>query len=51
MMTGSAKTGILHLVNQIPFDWYSKKQGAVEIAKCGLEFLAGETATDQLIDH
>ena len=26
MVTGRSVTGIIHLANQTPFDWYSKKQ-------------------------
>ena len=29
MATGRAVTGVLHLINQTPFEWYSKKQGTV----------------------
>ena len=32
MVTGRSVSGILHLVNQTPFEWFSKKQGTVETA-------------------
>mmetsp|Transcript_22839 Transcript_22839/g.34607 ORF Transcript_22839/g.34607 Transcript_22839/m.34607 type:complete len:177 (+) Transcript_22839:2770-3300(+) len=35
MLTGRSVTGILHLVNQTPFDWYSKKQAVPESATYG----------------
>ena len=50
LMTGKAVTGCLHLVNQTPMDWFSKKQATVESATYGSEFVAGRTCTDQLID-
>jgi len=32
IMTGRSVTGILHLINKTPFDWYSKKQATCETA-------------------
>jgi len=49
-VTGKSATGILHLVNQTPVDWYSRKQPTVETATYGSEFVAGREATDQIID-
>ena len=43
-------TGVLHFLNQTPIDWYSKKQGTVETATYGSEFVAARTATDQVHD-
>jgi hypothetical protein len=37
---GKSVTGILHLVNKMPIDWYSKKQATVETATYGSEFVA-----------
>jgi hypothetical protein len=48
--TGRAVTGILHLLNQTPVDFYTKKQGTVETATYGSEYVAGRTATEQIID-
>jgi len=50
LITGQAATGILHLVNGTPVDWYSKKQATVETATYGSEFVAAHIATDQVID-
>ena len=50
MLTGRSVTGILHFVNQMPADWYCKKQGTVEAATYGTEIVAARTATDQVID-
>jgi hypothetical protein len=49
MLTGRSVTGILHIVNQTPFDWFSKKQMTVETATYGSEFVAARTATEQII--
>ena len=50
LLTGRAVTGILHLINQMPLDWFSKKQATVETATYGSEFVAARICTDQIID-
>jgi len=50
MLSGRAVTGILHLLNGTPIDWYSKRQGTVETATYGSEFEAARIATDQIVD-
>ena len=50
LATGKSLTGSLHYVNKTPVDWYCKKQATVEIATYGSEFVAAETATDQIMD-
>ena len=40
IVTGRSVTGILHLVNKTPIEWYSKKQGTVETTTFGSEFVA-----------
>ena len=50
MLTGRSVTGILHLVNQTPFDWYSKKQAVPESATYGSEYVASQTCVDQVLD-
>lgn len=50
MTTGRAVTGIIHLLNQTPVDFYTKQQGTVETATYGSEFVAGRTVTEQIID-
>ncbi len=50
LITGRASTGILHLVNGTPIEWYSKRQATVETATYGSEFVAARIATDQVID-
>ena len=50
MVTGRSVTGILHLLNKTPIDWYSKKQATVETATYGSEFVAARTCVEQVID-
>jgi hypothetical protein len=48
--TGRSVTGILHLVNKTPIDWYSKKQPTVQTATYGSEFMAARTCVEHIID-
>ena len=50
LLSGKSVTGILHLLNKTPIDWYSKKQGTVKTATFGSEFVAARTAVEQIID-
>jgi len=50
LLSGRSVTGILHLLNGTPIDWYSKRQATVETATYGSEFVAARVATDQIID-
>jgi hypothetical protein len=50
VVTGRSVTGILHLVNKTPIDWFSKKQATVETATYGSEFVAARTCVEQIID-
>jgi len=50
MATGKSVTGILHLINKTPIDWFSKKQATVETATYGSEFVVARTCTEQIID-
>ena len=50
MLTGRSVMGILHLVNQTPIDWFSKKQATIETATHGSEFVAARTCVEQIID-
>ena len=51
IITGRSVTGILHLINKTPFDWYSIKQATVETATYGSEFTAAQIAVDQIITN
>jgi len=50
VILGRSVTGILHLLNGTPIDWYSKRQDTVETATYESEFVAARIATDQIID-
>jgi len=49
-ITGRSATGILHLMNLTPIDWFSKRQDTVETATYGSEFVAARIATEQIMD-
>eukprot|EP00986_Skeletonema_menzelii_P007778 scaffold3101_cov93-Skeletonema_menzelii.AAC.1 len=48
MLSGKAVTALLHMLNQTPIDWYSKKQATVETATFGSENVAARTAIEQM---
>lgn len=50
LVSGKAVTGILHLFNRTPMDWYSKLQSTPETATFGSEFIAAKTCVEQIID-
>jgi hypothetical protein len=50
MVIGCAMTGVLHLINKMPINWYSKKQATVKTATCDSEFGAARIAANQVID-
>ena len=49
-LTGRSVTGILHMVNATPIEWFSKKQATVETATYGSEFVAARSCVEQIID-
>jgi hypothetical protein len=49
-ISGRSVTGILHMINKTPLDWYSKKQATVETATYGSEFVAARICVEQIID-
>jgi hypothetical protein len=50
LMTGRSVTGIIHILNKTAIEWFTKKQGTVETATYGSEFVAARTGTEQLMD-
>jgi hypothetical protein len=50
MVTGRSVTGVLHLLNKTPIEWFCKKQNTVETATYGSEFVAARIATEQIMD-
>jgi hypothetical protein len=49
-ITGRSATGILHLMNLTPVDWFTRRQDTVETATYGSEFVAARIATEQVMD-
>lgn len=43
-------SGIIHLVNQTPIQWFCKKQNVVETSTYGSEFMVARQATEQIMD-
>jgi hypothetical protein len=50
-ITGRAVTGVLHFYNQMPINWYLKKQATVETATYGAKFVAARVAKEQITAH
>ena len=50
LVTGRSVTGVLHMLNKTPVDWYSKKQSTVETATYGSEFSSARTCVEQILD-
>jgi hypothetical protein len=48
--TGRSVTGILHIINKMPLDWYSRKQATVETATYGSEYVAARVCVEQIIE-
>ena len=48
-VTGRSCTGIIHMLNKTPVDWYCKRQNTVETSTYGSEFTAARIAVDQII--
>jgi hypothetical protein len=51
MLTGKSVSGVLHLFNKPPVDWYAKKQGTSETGTYGSEYVAARIATKQIIHN
>ena len=50
LVTGRSASGILDFLNQTPIDWFSKRQGQVETATYGSEFMVARQAVERIID-
>ena len=50
VVSGKSDTGVIHMLNRTPIDFYSKKQSTVETTTYGSEFLVALTATEKIID-
>lgn len=49
-VTGRSVTGLLMMLNGTPIDWFSKKQGCVETATYGSEFVAARIGVDKVVE-
>ena len=50
VITGRSASGVLHFLNQTPWEWFSKRQAQVEMATYGSEFMAAHQAIEQIMD-
>ena len=50
LTTGRTVTGIIHLVNHTPIEWYTSEQPSVETATYGSQSKTTWTATEQIMD-
>ena len=50
IVKGKLVIAVLHFVNTTATDWFSKRQATVETATYGSEFVAAETAAEQIMD-
>ena len=50
IITGHSVSGILHMLNKTPIEYFSKKQSTVETATYGSEFVAARIAMEQIMD-
>ena len=50
LLSGRSVNGMLHFANQTIIDWHCKKQGSVETATYGSEFVAAKNCTEQIQD-
>ena len=50
VITGRSASGVLHFLNQTPWEWFSKHQAQVEMATYRSEFMAAHQAIEQIMD-
>ena len=50
LLNGRSVTGILHLLNKTPIDWFSKLQPTTTCATYGSESISARTCVDQIVD-
>jgi len=49
-VTGTAVSGVLHLLNKTPWWWFSKRQPTVSTSTFESEYMASRLAVEQIID-
>jgi hypothetical protein len=50
LVTGRSMSGIIHLFNQAPIQWFCKKQNVAETATYGSELMVARQAPEQIMD-
>lgn len=50
VITGRSVSGILHMFNKTPIEWFCKRQNQVETATYGSEFMAMRIGTEQIME-
>ena len=50
IVTEKSVTAVLHFNNTTPTDWHLKRQATVKTGTYGSDFVAGKTATEQIMD-
>ena len=50
MVTGRSVTGIIHMMNKTPIEWFCKRQNQVETATYGSEFMALRIGVEQIME-
>ena len=48
---GRSVSGIVHLINKTPLEWYSKKQSSIKTTTYGSEYTAAQIAVDHIVNH
>ena len=48
-VTGRGVTGIIHMMNKTPVEWYTKRQSTMETSTYGAEFMAAKVCTEQIM--
>ena len=50
LVMGKSVTGISHLLNQTPVEWFTRRQPTVKTATYGADFMVARTATKQILE-
>ena len=48
-VTGRGVTGIIHMMNKTPIEWYTKRQSTMETSTYGAEFMAAKVCVEQIM--
>ncbi len=50
LITGRSVSGIIHMMNKTPIEWFCKRQNQVETATYGSEFMVMRIGTEQIME-